>query len=72
MSEKIHPFLKSNDSGISLENLIALYEWLYKAGRLKKGSVISTSIISDGYGDVRYIGKIWITCSDGSSAWVVC
>ena len=38
MSEKIHPFLKSNDSGISLENLIALYEWLYKAGRLKKGS----------------------------------
>jgi len=38
MSEKIHPFLKSNDSGISLENLISLYEWLVKGGRLKKGS----------------------------------
>ena len=35
----IHPLLRNaNDSAITLENLIALYEWMVKTGILKKGS----------------------------------
>ena len=37
--KEIHPALSnSNDSGISLENLISLYEWMVKCGTLKKDS----------------------------------
>ena len=36
---EIHPmFTNSNDNGISLENLISLYEWMVKCGTLKEGS----------------------------------
>mgnify|MGYP003137039980 CR=1 FL=1 len=38
--KEIHPLLKQNrnNSGISLENLISLYEWMVKCGKLEKGS----------------------------------